>query len=403
MEAGEPGGVKPRVAALRNTWVTADDEETAVAIDWFRASYIIYAGLGWGVAAGDQHAEMDFSGDIETALAGVVETVIAGPPEVVEAGMRATADRGRRRCGAPHRHRRSDPGDHPSDDATVRPPGHPEAAGSGRIVGAGGTRRQERGGPMRLGLVAPLGREIDWAVAAERHGLFGVEIGGERGVECCTAAAVAMSTSAIRLIVRLRIGFDHPVTLAEELAVLDNLSNGRVVVLADVTGLDTPAPREDVDLVRRALSSRPIRHRGARWQIPANLPEHDAPDAVMVTPPPAQVEVPWWITGLPVSEGWDTRISRVAERHDELEPAHIVTPATDRLSGELDADRSLVTDWADAGASHLLLHPSEGWEPNDLGTASRYLAPLVAMVAFPNVIVTAPPPRAWPHPVPPPR
>lgn len=93
-DAGRPGGEKPRVAALRNAWVAMDDAETAVAVDWFRASYIIYAGLGWGVAAGDDHAEMNFSENVDAALDGVVETVIAGSPEIVEAGMRATADAG---------------------------------------------------------------------------------------------------------------------------------------------------------------------------------------------------------------------------------------------------------------------------------------------------------------------
>ncbi len=93
-DAGRPGGTKPRVAALRNAWVAMDDAETEVAIDWFRASYIIYAGLGWGVAAGEEHAEMNFSGNVDDALAGVVETVIAGPPDAIEAGMRATAEAG---------------------------------------------------------------------------------------------------------------------------------------------------------------------------------------------------------------------------------------------------------------------------------------------------------------------
>lgn len=252
---------------------------------------------------------------------------------------------------------------------------------------------------MRLGLVAPAGAEIAWAVAAERHGLFAVEVGGERGTECTTAAAVATATSAIRLVVRLRVGADHPVTLAEEIAVVDNLSNGRVIVLADVTGLDPAAAQEDLDVVRRALGGRPIRHRGARWTIPAGLPEHDAPDGVMVTPPPAQVEIPYWITGLGAADVWDPRISVLAEHTEHVDGSAFVTPAIGELSGELDRDRAYVTAWADAGASHLLLRPPAAWQPADLQVVSRFLSPVVAMVAFPNVIVTAPLPLAWPHPV----
>lgn len=93
-QAGSPGGVKPRVAALRNAWVTEDEAETAVALDWFRSSYIIYAGLGWGVAAGDEHEAMDFAHDVDAALDGVLDTVIAGGPEVVEQGMRDSAAAG---------------------------------------------------------------------------------------------------------------------------------------------------------------------------------------------------------------------------------------------------------------------------------------------------------------------
>jgi alkanesulfonate monooxygenase SsuD/methylene tetrahydromethanopterin reductase-like flavin-dependent oxidoreductase (luciferase family) len=94
IEAGKPGGTKPRVSALRNCWVTSNQAERDVVNNWYRASYIIYAGLGWGVAAGDEHTEMDFARDVEVALDGVVETVIVGEPDEIEAGMRVVADAG---------------------------------------------------------------------------------------------------------------------------------------------------------------------------------------------------------------------------------------------------------------------------------------------------------------------
>jgi hypothetical protein len=116
----------------------------------------------------------------------------------------------------------------------------------------------------------------------------------------------------------------------------------------------------------------------------------------MVTPQPAQVEVPVWITGVAPGEIWDSRISLVATRPDELPSTSFVLPAVDDLSGELDSDRALVIGWADAGASHLLLRPPEDWDPDDLRTVSRHLTPEVAMVGFPSVIVTAPLPQHWP-------
>ena len=105
------------------------------------------------------------------------------------------------------------------------------------------------------------------------------------------------ATTTVRVIVGVNVGDEHPVTLAEEIAVLDNLSNGRIGVIAEVGSLDADAATEDVTVLRASWSGRPLAHRGMRWQVPAGLAEHDAPSAVMVTPPPAQLEVPLWVAG----------------------------------------------------------------------------------------------------------
>jgi alkanesulfonate monooxygenase SsuD/methylene tetrahydromethanopterin reductase-like flavin-dependent oxidoreductase (luciferase family) len=83
--AGCRDRTRPRVAALRNVWVTEDAAEREAAIDWFRSSYVVYAGLGWSVAEGEAHQRMDFSSQREQAMAQALETVIIGPAgEVVE-------------------------------------------------------------------------------------------------------------------------------------------------------------------------------------------------------------------------------------------------------------------------------------------------------------------------------
>jgi alkanesulfonate monooxygenase SsuD/methylene tetrahydromethanopterin reductase-like flavin-dependent oxidoreductase (luciferase family) len=92
--AGRPGGTPPRVAALRNVWVTDDAAEREAAIDWFRSSYVVYAGLGWSVAEGEAHERMDFSSQREGAMAQALETVIIGSAGEVVDGLREVAAAG---------------------------------------------------------------------------------------------------------------------------------------------------------------------------------------------------------------------------------------------------------------------------------------------------------------------
>lgn len=94
-EAGRPGGVRPRIAALRNFWLTDDTAEAAAVLDWQRASYVLYAGLGWSVAQRESTEAMDFRADAQAAIAQAVATSVVGPAgaiidalhEVAEAGV----------------------------------------------------------------------------------------------------------------------------------------------------------------------------------------------------------------------------------------------------------------------------------------------------------------------------
>ncbi|NYD68085.1 LLM class flavin-dependent oxidoreductase [Agromyces atrinae] len=92
--AGRPGGVKPPVAALRNVWLTSDPHERAAALDWQRASYVLYAGLGWSVAARDSTPTMDFLRDTDRAIEDAVATTIAGDAAEVIDGLEAVAAAG---------------------------------------------------------------------------------------------------------------------------------------------------------------------------------------------------------------------------------------------------------------------------------------------------------------------
>lgn len=93
-DAGGPGGVKPPVAALRNVWLTEDRHEREAALDWQRASYVLYAGLGWSVAAADSAPTMDFNRDAEKAVADAVATTIIGSASEVIDGLTEVAEAG---------------------------------------------------------------------------------------------------------------------------------------------------------------------------------------------------------------------------------------------------------------------------------------------------------------------
>jgi alkanesulfonate monooxygenase SsuD/methylene tetrahydromethanopterin reductase-like flavin-dependent oxidoreductase (luciferase family) len=92
--AGRPGGTPPAVAALRTVWVSDDRHEQAAARDWVRSSYVIYAGLGWSVAAGSDSPELDYVRDVDGAIAETLQYSIIGPAAEVVDGLVAVGEAG---------------------------------------------------------------------------------------------------------------------------------------------------------------------------------------------------------------------------------------------------------------------------------------------------------------------
>lgn len=93
-ESAGRGGERPRVAALRNVWVTEDAAERQAVLDWFRASYVLYAGLGWSVPKRGETAAMDFTREVDKALADAVSTAIVGTADEVAEGLQEVIDAG---------------------------------------------------------------------------------------------------------------------------------------------------------------------------------------------------------------------------------------------------------------------------------------------------------------------
>jgi hypothetical protein len=256
---------------------------------------------------------------------------------------------------------------------------------------------------VRIGLVLPDGEEAAGAALADAHGLFGVLVRPDRpGTEMVRAAEVAAATRDTRILVWTVFGREHPITLAEETAVVDNISGGRLAVVADPGGLPADEAGEDLQILRRGWSGRPVRHHGPRWKVPGGT--HDGvPDAVTVTPKPAQLDLPLWLAGdfadppgLPALLPGPDALPRLVTDPVAVDGGALVAPALTGISGVLEEDRDTVTRWAGAGASHLLLVPPAGVDLAALvSMVSRYLIPEVATPHFPRILIDSPPPLPW--------
>lgn len=248
---------------------------------------------------------------------------------------------------------------------------------------------------MRLGVTLPPGHDVEVAVAAEASGIPFVHVVAAPGTESAIAATVATATWATRVLVSVHLGHEHPVTIAEEIAVLDNVSNGRIGVIAELGSLDADDAAEDVAVLRASWSGRPLAHHGRRWHVPAGLAGHTAPASIMVTPSPSQLEMPLWVAG--ASAGAVARtlgVPHVADAPADVDDSQPVAPARAKLTGDLDADRRIVLGWSANGATHLLCELTGS---ATLEALARWLVPEVAMVGFPRVVAESPLPAVWPR------
>lgn len=249
---------------------------------------------------------------------------------------------------------------------------------------------------MRIGVQVRPDTVVQDARRVEQAGLFGVVV--DSGPEVMVAAAAAATaTTFVRIIVRLPLDADHPLTLAEDLAVLDNVSGGRVVALLDTASLDGPTATEAATLVRAGLAERPVRHDGPNWTVPAGTEGQADVESVQVTPATVQVEVPTWIMGGAADEvSQALGLARVATVADDAAGADAVAPGLATIDGTLDANRETVIEWADAGATHLLASV----DPFDrvVDEIALHLGPEAAMPSFPRVISETMVLRPWPGP-----
>lgn len=158
---------------------------------------------------------------------------------------------------------------------------------------------------MRLLLEPEPDTDLD-ALTAQAHaahaaGLDGVMLRQTRAVPVplIVAAALAGRVDDLLLAVEVDVGDRHPFELAEEAAVVDLASAGRLVLVARPAEGAEREYGEALDLVRTALTARPFRFEGRRWRVPAELPEnvHNLETHIRLMPAPAQVRLEIWGSG----------------------------------------------------------------------------------------------------------
>lgn len=139
------------------------------------------------------------------------------------------------------------------------------------------------------------------AEAAHAAGLDGVMLREGPGLPAplINAAALAGRVPDLLLAVEIQLGYRHPFEVAEEAAVVDLASGGRLLLVVRPAAGAEADFAEAIDLIRTALAPRPFRFEGRRWRVPANLPEnvHGLESHVRLSPAPAQVQLPVWGAG----------------------------------------------------------------------------------------------------------
>jgi luciferase-like monooxygenase len=153
-----------------------------------------------------------------------------------------------------------------------------------------------------------------WVAEDRAHGVGGA----------VAAAAMLAQLVPIRVGAVIDFGSYHPLYAAEDIAVADVASGGRIeVLLRGGTG-------EQIGLLVDALSGAHIRFEGDP-RVPARLEENQpAPSSLALNPRPAQPAVPMWIEGVDAVE-WLGEVPQTARPWPPIVMCRPGVPAADLL------------------------------------------------------------------------
>ena len=277
----------------------------------------------------------------------------------------------------------------------------------GRVdLSAGGSRESVAGIIGLARLAQESGFDSVWLDEEDFSG------GGPGAAALVAAAAVAACTSAIRIGVIVPLGLTHPVYTAEDFAVLDNISAGRVIAaLRPPSGAAGAAARfeEALEVCLRAWAPGPFRFRGEHFRIPANLPQNGPAAAlaqVSVTPKPAQPRLPVWILAtddtavrlaarfalpiiIPAGESLEPARSAFGLHRELLAPEPVGSPAA--LMRDVDPAHmeALIQETErcrdEMGVNYLICRPARGTDAAQaIALLSRCLVPEFRMYGYPR-------------------
>ena len=184
---------------------------------------------------------------------------------------------------------------------------------------------------MRLGLdlrSASVDEALAIAVDADRLGVWAVLVTGPPGAETSVAAELAVATDHVHLAVQLDAAQAHPQALAEEIAILDHLSQRRAIAIVGGDAATT-------DRVRRLLAAEVV-------------------DGTVIAPPPAQTAVTTW---------------------------HADAVTVIDLADDLAAARQRVDELRDGGTTHAFAT----W-PGSTAVFARHLATRARTPDFPDLV-----------------
>jgi alkanesulfonate monooxygenase SsuD/methylene tetrahydromethanopterin reductase-like flavin-dependent oxidoreductase (luciferase family) len=183
-----------------------------------------------------------------------------------------------------------------------------------------GCRRPPDGGCCGRKQVDIYEEVLEHAVTAEWWGFDSVWVGEHHftpdsfnSSSSVVAAGVAQRTEFVRVGVMPTLGLVNALYVAEEVACVDNISNGRTIVAGQIP--DDEVVRgwsgskannseariiDDIAVLRKAWGPNPFNHHSEFHTIPMNNEIHtqaNGLDRITVQPNPAQLDVPLWITG----------------------------------------------------------------------------------------------------------
>jgi alkanesulfonate monooxygenase SsuD/methylene tetrahydromethanopterin reductase-like flavin-dependent oxidoreductase (luciferase family) len=197
--------------------------------------------------------------------------------------------------------------------------------------------------------------------AARRAGLDGVLLadGAGPGSALVAAAVLAGAVPDVLIAAEIALGDRHPLEVAEEAAVVDVASGGRLVLVArPAPGAEQDYP-EALDLLRTAWTPRPFRSDGPRWPVPARLPGNvnQVEQRVRVTPAPARPRLELWGAGAGMAVAAHRALGAVAD-HD-ADPGALAALWRDAGAAAgpaaLGAPRARRERWIDAPALRVRL------------------------------------------------